>query len=108
MTRPTAAVLEAWIQQGWPHGRPPWDIAVFQEMWQAERRERAVEQAKDAQARELADLRRRVLVLERAVGRNGKALLDVICEAVGTTMGKFRREDRQRLLAEIEARGYTR
>jgi hypothetical protein len=107
MSRPSIAVLEAWIEANWPHGRPPWAYEVFKEAYIEEQRHRAVERTRDWRAREVAELRARVAKLERILGQNGKNLIDGISRAAGTVIRNVRAEDRERLLGEIESRGYV-
>jgi hypothetical protein len=107
MSRPSIAVLEAWIEANWPHGRPPWAYEVFKEAYIEEQRHRAVERTRDWRAREVAELRARVAKLERILGQNGKNLIDGISKAAGTVIRNVRAEDRERLLGEIESRGYV-
>jgi hypothetical protein len=107
MSKPTVAVLEAWIEASWPHGRPPWAYEVFREMYTEEQRHRAVEQAKDWRNREITELRARVAKLEKILGRRGENLINGISKAAGITIRNVRAEDRERLLGEIESRDYV-
>jgi hypothetical protein len=103
--RPSPAVLEEWIARSWDR-RPPFTYECLVEMWREEQRTRAKARERDYRAQQLEELRRRVAALERILGPRGRRLTDDLIDGIGQALGKIRAQDRERLLAEIEGRGY--
>jgi len=81
------------------------DVARLQERWQLE--DDAVLAAQDYRIKEVADLRARVAKLEKILGRSGENLINGISKAAGIAIRNVRAEDRERILGEIEDRGYV-
>jgi hypothetical protein len=75
-------------------------------MWREEQVARAREREKDWRSQQLDDLRRRVAALEAVLGPGGKHLIGGIAEGFGAVLGKARVAERERVLAEVEKRGY--
>jgi hypothetical protein len=103
--RPSPAVLEEWVRRSWDH-RPPFTYECLIEMWRAEQASRAKARETDWRSQQIDELRRRVATLERILGPRGKRLTDDIAAGVGAALGKARTQDRERVLAEVEKRGY--
>jgi hypothetical protein len=105
--RPSPAVLEEWIARSWDR-RPPFTYECLIEMWQEEQASRAKRETEDWRTKEVVELRQRVAALERALGPGGRRLTDDLIAGIGQALGKIRAQDRERLLAEIEQRGFAR
>jgi hypothetical protein len=104
--RPSPAVLEEWVTRSWDH-RPPFTYECLVEMWQEEQASRAKAREADWRSQQLDELRRRVAALERALGPGGRRLADDLIAGIGGALGKIRAQDRERLLAEVERRGFV-
>jgi hypothetical protein len=81
------------------------EVARLQERWQLE--DDAVLAAQDYRVKEVTELRARVAKLEKILGRGGENLINGISKAAGTVLRRLRAEERERILGEIEARGYV-
>jgi hypothetical protein len=103
--RPSAAVLEEWVRRSWDH-RPPFTYEALVEMWHDEQRSRAKARETDWRSQQLDELGRRVAALERILGPHGKRLTDDLVAGIGEALGKIRVQDRERILGEVERRGY--
>jgi hypothetical protein len=88
--------------------RPPFRHDVFVEMYLDEQAARAKREAEDWRTHEVVELRRRVAQLEKILGPRGRRLAGDLIAGIGEALGKIRVQDRERLLGEIDSRGYCR
>jgi hypothetical protein len=103
--RPSPDVLEEWIARSWDQ-RPPFTYECLIEMWQAEQESRAKAHETDYRSKQLDELGRRVAAIERLLGPGCKRLIGDMAKGFGEALAKARVAERERLLAEVEARGY--
>ena len=103
---PTEAELDRWIAEGWD--RPPvLARSVLREMYLDEKARDVARDAADWRTKEMVDLRRRVSQLEAVLGRDGRKLVDELAKGFGAAIAQSRIRERERMLAEVEARGYV-
>jgi hypothetical protein len=98
-------VLEEWVVRSWDR-RPPFTHEALVEMWREEQASRAKAHETDHRARQLDEVRRRVAAIEALLGPGCKRLIGDIAKGFGQALGQSRTRERERLLAEIEKRGY--
>ncbi|MCE3248554.1 MAG: hypothetical protein K0R41_2379 [Geminicoccaceae bacterium] len=80
-------------------------VDQLQERWQRE--DAAALNAQDYRVKEVADLQARVARLERLLGPGGKRLAGGLAKATGDALRRIRTEERERILGEVEKRGYV-
>jgi hypothetical protein len=103
---PSPEVLEEWITRSWDR-RPPFTHEALVEMWREEQASRAKAHETDYRARQLDELRRRVAAIEALLGPGCKRLIGDIAKGFGQALGQSRTRERERLLAEVEKRGFV-
>jgi hypothetical protein len=92
-------------QQEFEAAKSGYEVGELQRKWQAE--DRAIAEAADYRSRQVDELHARVAQLERALGPDGRSLVDALApglaDAVGKVVGTQRRELDAKI-AEIENR----
>jgi hypothetical protein len=103
---PTEAELDRWIAEGWD--RPPvFARSVLREMYLDEKARDVARDAADWRTKRIEELGRRVGQLETLLGPGCKRLVGDIAKGFGKALAESRTRERERLLAEIEKRGFV-